>query len=227
MNDVEIVPVVEMEPWDSSDRAVPDVGSRWEHPDVWDAFTRACLADAGLVSLTPIALASDHFSISALDDRAIAKLLEVQLVAKYDELRDGGTRLSNPEDTVGALDGGLALRVDGELLVEPGCCCGLATVADWERVLEHASSELGAIWTGHDFGSVEARVVSNVIELRCRAPWLADERVVTVPAEHFAIALRAARERQQAFAERLAAHVANVVVDEQRTIVAQLLAGVA
>ncbi len=44
------------------------------------------------------------------------------------------------------LSGGFSLLSDKQIFVQPDCCCGLWSVADWEAVLDQ---DAGEIWTGH------------------------------------------------------------------------------
>jgi hypothetical protein len=52
------------------------------------------------------------------------------------------------------LDGGLALRTDSEVLVEPTCCSDLGTLADWREAAGYRRPEWTMLWIGHPWLSV-------------------------------------------------------------------------
>jgi len=151
---IELIPVVEMAGWSYSDRPAPTSGTRFEDPEAWDRYHRLCLADAGVTGLTAIAAGSTHFRASELVDVALLRLVAHALSDFTPE--PGGLDVDGfVEEYITGIAGGLVLRNDGTIVVEPGCCCGLESIGDWCNAV--AASDWKEIWVGHDERRLEAR----------------------------------------------------------------------
>ncbi|WP_336732143.1 hypothetical protein [Chryseobacterium sp. VD8] len=46
-------------------------------------------------------------------------------------------------------DGGILLKKDNELLLEPQCCADLEDIKNWEYIFENSSSDWSQLWIGH------------------------------------------------------------------------------
>ncbi|REC46230.1 hypothetical protein DRF68_15200 [Candidatus Chryseobacterium massiliae] len=46
-------------------------------------------------------------------------------------------------------DGGILLKKDNELLLEPQCCADLEDIKNWEYIFKNSSSDWSQLWIGH------------------------------------------------------------------------------
>ena len=152
LHDLELVPVIELAPsrFSSGTRPLPS-GSRGEMPGEWGRYWSESLADSGITGLRSLRPGSWHVPTSHLVD---APTLEKILRAIMRD-RGGLEALSDP-DTVFVLDGGLALRCDTEVLVEPTCCSDLGNLTDWREAAGYRGMEWTLLWIGHPWLSVRS-----------------------------------------------------------------------
>ena len=221
---IEVIPVVEMEGFSYSERPVPDsIGSRISDPDAWDRYRGECLADAGLTGLTPIAPGSSLVPVTALYDRAIERLVAFELEAYDLELSDLGPRF-DVEDTVTGISGGLVLRHDGVIVAEPGCCCGLDSLAEWDVASQAA--EWRDVWIGHDRHRLEMRRIDGQLHLRWGMSQAPDWRgQAVVDAEVMQALLLDVRAKLAGLAVQIMAALPPMVGEAWREPVAHKLAG--
>jgi hypothetical protein len=182
------------------------------------------MADVGLVGLVPVVPGSSMIPLTSLSHAAIEKLVAVTLAQDDLELGDLGGQL-DIEDTIGGLDGGFVLRHDGAIVVEPACCCGLETLAEWESAA--ASDAWRDIWVGHDIGRLELRRTGAQCELRW-GEWQGKEwRGGSVEAaERIDAALHDVRAQLMNFAARIATALPPTIAESARVAVARRLAGI-
>ena len=128
LKDIELVPVIELEPWTFStrERSSPS-GSGREMPQAWHRYWLDSLADSGVVGLTPIRPTSWLVRTQQLTNTATLTNILTTLVQKW-----GGPELFSDPDSRPVLNGGLALFGGGELLVTPTCCCDFGNLADYD-----------------------------------------------------------------------------------------------
>jgi hypothetical protein len=169
-----LVPVVEVLPYQFSPRPLPTTPGARAHPQLWDPYFRACLADAGYAGVEPIAPGSHFVDLLSLVGHPLFPRL-----AKEDREKGGE----------GALDGGFALMRGDERLLEPGCCCSLSHFTEWEKWLGEKSPAWSP-WYGHPVLAVKrdgARLVlTETWEYPPAPDWLVE---LTVSADAFRAAL--------------------------------------
>jgi hypothetical protein len=219
IHDVRLVPVVELEPADFSNRQRPlPSGSCREVPEDWNRYWLDSLADSGIVGLAPLRPGSwqvptRHFTDPAILHRFLAATLQDW---------GGPEALTDPDGKL-VLDGGLALCQGAEVLAEPTCCVDLANWSDWREAAEYRGSDWRMLWIGHPWLSVrfedERLVLSEPHESATPiARWLVQ------PAD-LNRAVDAAVAELEDFADRLQAAVAVVAGSETATTLARKLAG--
>lgn len=159
LRELRLVPVLELEPWrfSTSDRPSPS-GTGPEMPEAWGRYWLDCLADSGITGLSPLRPASWHVPVHELGDQeTLTKIL--RSLARD---RSGIEAPADDED-VPALDGGLALFSEGELLVEPTCCSDLGNISEWRYAAGYRQPEWRMLWIGHPWLSVRYEEGSLVI----------------------------------------------------------------
>lgn len=230
---LELVPVVAMAPWDFSERRLPDdIGSRFKHPERWDVYRDACFADAGFGRLAPIDSGSPNIPVPELSTPLVLrKLLEQQGL-------DGGSLADDPGSFTGdasedrefitGFSGGFALRDGGKVLLEPGCCCGLDSLGEWEETIQEQSEEWATIWNGHDPYGPDIRFdpAADLFFFRSgewRETW--PEARFGVPRPRMEQTVREARSALEAFARLLPDALPPTYGDDWKAMVAEQLAG--
>jgi hypothetical protein len=100
-------------------------------------------------------------------------------------------------DTDGMCAPGGLLAANGELVVSPGCCCGIESWTEWRHFLETGASP----WMGHDPWPYAERVDGNVLLWSDKSDREAGEGVPPVKATvaEFESALTAAETQVRSF----------------------------
>src|SRR5262249_11349465 len=118
----------------------------------------------------------------------------------------------------------------GAVLLEPGCCCGLDTLAEWEEILLERPGEWRAIWVGHDYGRLEVRLEAPGQGLPFRS-YAVPSRAAAME-YHRRVSLEAASQmirwawgELEALARHLLPLLPTALSGERRRLVASVLAG--
>lgn len=221
LRDIELVPVLELDPWSFStpDRPRPS-GSIPETPEEWSRFWLDCLADAGIHGLAQLHPGSWHVPVRDLDNgETLLKMLRTAV--------GDGQSIGAPIEPVGVpiLDGGLALFNEGRLLVAPTCCSDLGNISEWRSAAGYRESEWRTLWIGHPWLSVryEGRllVISEPHDSdKPSGRWVVEPGVL-------GRAVDAAEVKLEGFARRLAGAVAHIGAEDRAERLARRLAGLA
>lgn len=95
--------------------------------------------------------------ISDCTDEALRIILKHHLKAMED-LED-----RNPEEDIFyALYGGIAIKMDNQIVLEPQCCSDLNIVEEWKDELETITTEWKMFWIGHPW--VYVRMIDGFVE---------------------------------------------------------------
>ena len=196
---VDLVPVVELEPWTFARQQHPRPGeSRRDTPAEWDHYWRACLADVGIVGVDPLQCGSWHASTEQFVRRP-ADL--AKLVAFFVDEWGGAPTFEDP-DRNPVLGGGLAFCTGSEVLAEPQCCVDLTNLADWQRAVHCRDEGWSMLWIGHPWLSVRYEAPHLVLSDRHEsnepiAQWLIAPKLLrravvraAKALEQFAVSLR-------------------------------------
>jgi hypothetical protein len=93
------------------------------------------------LNLTPVKKGSYFVDIETVDDENLKIILKV--VFNDIETED--------EDYLMLFNGGLILKENDEILLEPTCCADLADLKEWEYIFENDSSGWSQLWIGHPY----------------------------------------------------------------------------
>lgn len=191
LTDLQLVPVLELLPWQFSDRESPTVPEH-ERAAAWSRHWFDCLEEAGVIGLNPVAPNSCHIPVTALTDLTTLDHILNKLV-------EPDTR-SDPESAT-ALSGGVALVSGGAVLVEPQCCVDLGDWREWHSIAAHTAPKWKSLWIGHPCLAARAEgsdlVLAGPHESAPPEPhWVFDRELVAPAVE------RAVRELER-FADRL------------------------
>jgi hypothetical protein len=148
LDDIELIPVLKFEPFQfaAEDRSSPS-GIYEDMPEEWYRYWLESLADSGITGLMPIYRGSWHVPTREFTDPA---LLGTVLELIFRNLSEAG--FSIDLECVPLL-GGLALRYQTQVLIEPGCCADLSDIAGWRRAVGYRQARWENVSNGHPWVS--------------------------------------------------------------------------
>ncbi|RZK28084.1 MAG: hypothetical protein EOO61_22550, partial [Hymenobacter sp.] len=123
-------------------------------PTERNKFWLKCISDSNLGRLQSIHKGSYFVDTEILNLEELSEILKK-------ELKD--VEIEYFADQVGQLCGGVAIELNGEVIIEPSCCGDLGNLSGWENIL---NSELGVwhhLWIGHP--SIFYRRVNDRVEI--------------------------------------------------------------
>ncbi|MFC1707391.1 hypothetical protein ACFL59_11355 [Planctomycetota bacterium] len=149
-------PVVGLRPSDPESLRRPN-GTYADDAVVWSSYWKTVLQTTGYSAFEPVVPGTNLVRPESLSDDDLRLLVEVHL----GPLTESGEPV---EETI-ALNGGLALYVDGVLRLRPQCCCHLSDIHGWAELLDPAFDKGSLIWEGHPDPLVETSL--EAIVLKC------------------------------------------------------------
>lgn len=223
--------VVEVPPWNFSERATPKVAGARMHPVPWEAYFTACMCDAGFPDCKSVSPGS-HFvpALSIVRQPIMERIVRNELdecgIAGFPD--SDGDVSDDVGDRVGSLSGGIAVVGPKGLLIEPQCCGELKDVSEWRGALS-SNATAGTIWVGHPELSFAAKNgVHTLTEEWARVGLPNHRSEVAIPTGLLLRLLDRVEAEQASFHSRLRDVLASMEdVAPLVDVVAPLLAGVA
>ncbi|WP_051349345.1 hypothetical protein [Chryseobacterium gregarium] len=138
---IQLFNVIEINPfrYSKEEYELPELADLSNFEDFHERWQKA-IATLNL-DLNPIKKGSYFVDIETVDDENLKIILKV--VFNDVETED--------EDYLMLFNGGLILKKDDEILLEPTCCVDLADLKDWEYIFENNSSGWSQLWIGHPY----------------------------------------------------------------------------
>lgn len=139
---IELINTIEINPFKYSTEEI-ELPSFSEYPVPEEWFMKweetACRLN---INFNTIRKGSYLADIEVIDDESLQTVIEVRL-SEVD--------LNDPDEEIYFLpfDGGIVLKKDGEILIEPSCCGDMSNIENWQRIFEDQSSEWKDLWIGH------------------------------------------------------------------------------
>lgn len=136
---IKLFSVIEIDPFKYSqeDYEIPDLSdspTSKEQDERW----RKAISTLGL-NLNAIREGSYFVDIETIDDENLKIILKVV----FEDVEIEGT------DFLSLFDGGIILKENDEILIEPTCCGDLENLKNWQYIFENNSSEWSQLWIGH------------------------------------------------------------------------------
>ncbi|MGD1320443.1 hypothetical protein [Chryseobacterium sp. 2R14A] len=91
------------------------------------------------LNLKPIQEGSYFVDIETLDDENLKIILKVV----FEDVEVEGT------DFLSLFDGGIILKENNKIFLEPQCCADLEDIKNWEYIFENNSLDWSQLWIGH------------------------------------------------------------------------------
>ena len=137
---MEILIAIELEPstYGINDYERPN-GTIEKKRKEWSALWIKCLSDSGIKNIKPIECGSWFVDIEQISRNNLEIIIKKHLE---------GINLSNFEDELLSFSGGIVIRDNNEIIIEPQCCCDLSNLDDWIEIKDN-SDEFSDIWIGH------------------------------------------------------------------------------
>jgi hypothetical protein len=150
LEEIELMPVLKFEPFRFAVEGRPSPSGIYEDmPEAWSCYWVESLADARIKGLKPIERGSWHVPTTQFTDPA---LLRRVLEVTFQNLLQGGFSV---DLECLPLDGGLALRCQSQVLVEPGCCADLGDIAGWRQAAGYRKAKWENVSNGHPWVSIQ------------------------------------------------------------------------
>ena len=149
LENVELIPVLKFEPFRFAVEGRSSPSGYYENmPEEWYRYWLESLADSGVTELMPVEKGSWHVPTREFTDSAVlGRVLEVI----FQNLSERG--LSIDLECL-PLDGGLALRCQSQVLIEPGCCADLGDIAGWREAVGYKKGKWENVSNGHPWVSI-------------------------------------------------------------------------
>ncbi|MDR4951912.1 hypothetical protein REB14_06920 [Chryseobacterium sp. ES2] len=81
-------------------------------------------------------------NIEDIDDDNLEMIVE----AKMEDMESDE---SEEDICIMAFDGGIVLKIEDEILIQPSCCGDISNIEDWRNIFKIPSSEWKSLWIGH------------------------------------------------------------------------------
>lgn len=138
---MKLLNTIEIEPWDyaKNEYESPSV-SKAENPKGWSDFWYKCISDSNLQDLQPIELGSYLVDINKIGEPELKTIIEK-------ELKD--VDLSDYQEYVGQIIGGIVVLENEKIILEPTCCGDISDIQNWEEIGNAELNKWIQLWIGH------------------------------------------------------------------------------
>jgi hypothetical protein len=136
-----LINTIELSPYGFANQqySYPNGGSA-ENPEEWDRFWKKCISDKNLDRLEAIRKGSYLVDISTINDNELEEILK-------QELKE--VDLSDYDEQVCRLDGGIVVAENNTIYIEPTCCGDIGNIAGWEEIFGSELNTWNQLWIGH------------------------------------------------------------------------------
>jgi hypothetical protein len=151
---MQLINTIELSPYSFASREYDyPTGSSMDLPEAWDQFWKKCISDKNLERLEAIRKGSYLVDIRTINDEELETIL-------INELKE--VELSDFEEQVNRMYGGIVLEVNENIYIEPTCCGDIGNIKEWESIFETELNNWTNLWIGHPW--IFYRKVDGIIE---------------------------------------------------------------
>ena len=216
---MKLLNTIEIEPWDyaKNEYESPSV-SKAENPKGWSDFWYKCISDSNLQNLQPIELGSYLVDINKIGESELKTILKK-------ELKD--IDLSDFEEYVGQIVGGIVIVENDKIILEPTCCGDISDIQNWEEIEKSELDKWTQLWIGHPW--VFYKKTNNHIALSDYTDYnLEDFKDITekykFSEQKLLSEIKSSRNNQIEFEKRISKVLAELKIDNANEI-AKLMTG--
>ncbi|MDN3694752.1 hypothetical protein QWZ06_22030 [Chryseobacterium tructae] len=141
-NMIELINTIEVNPlkYAKEDFELPEIA---DYPDPEEWFLKWTETASRLtLNFNGIQKGSNLVDIETIDDESLQAIVAAKLSeVEFDDPDENGFVLS--------FDGGVVLKKDDEVLIQPSCCGDLENVENWQKVVDNRSFGWAEMWIGH------------------------------------------------------------------------------
>lgn len=134
---MQLINTIEIDPFDFSDKEYNYPGGS---SDERNQFWKQCISDKNLGRLEAIRKGSYLVDITTINEEELAAIIKHKL--KEADLWDF-------EEQVSQIAGGVALRENDTIYIEPSCCGDMGSLKEWESIFEMELNKWHQLWIGH------------------------------------------------------------------------------
>lgn len=136
INTIEISPLR----YSKEEFELPEI-SDYPDPEKW--FTKWEEAVSQLnFNFETIEKGSSLVDIETIDDENLIMIVETTM-------EDMESDKSEEDIDIMAFDGGIVLKIEDKILIQPNCCGDISNIEDWENIFKTPTSEWRMLWIGH------------------------------------------------------------------------------
>ncbi len=145
---MKIIYSIELSPYSYSkeEYQYPNKSSK-ELPKEWTEYWYKCLADSGIKNLQPIKTGSFFVDLDTIDDEELAIIVKKEIEKISEDLSE--EELSNLEESVHCIEGGIVIIDENNVIIEPRCCTDLGDLSGWEDIFSKEENNWEQLWIGH------------------------------------------------------------------------------
>ncbi len=138
---MQLINTIEINPYDYTDSECeyPNV-SLEDSPEAWDKFWRKCISDKNLENLKAIKTGSYLVDITSIGNTELEKIIKTELKE---------VDLADYEEQVGLICGGIVVKMENEIIIEPMCCGDIGNLHEWKNIINETSKNWKQLWIGH------------------------------------------------------------------------------
>jgi hypothetical protein len=166
-------------------------------PTAWNEFWLKSISDSGLADLEAIRAGSYLVDLTTISFENLSTIVKKKL-AEID--------LDDFESQASKIEGGVAVKFEGKIIIEPSCCGDLGNLSEWEKIFDSLHDGWQQIWIGHPWifykrgdGLVE---FSDYTDLNLE-DFKDIKAVYTLPEQELAQELKRIRKEQDDFTDKI------------------------
>ncbi|WP_409416059.1 hypothetical protein [Flavobacterium sp. PS2] len=106
----------------------------------WYNYWKKCISDSKLTELEPIEKGSFFVDLNTLNDNEL-KVILLKTLIEID--------FENIDDEISHLYGGIVLKLNDQIIIQPNCCCDIGNLSEWLKILISKEDEWHQLWIGH------------------------------------------------------------------------------
>lgn len=139
---IELINTIEINPlkYSKEDFELPEAV---DYPDPEEYFLKLTETASRLtLNFNGIQKGSNLVDIETIDDESLQMIVAGKLSeVEFEDPDENGFVLS--------FDGGIVLKKDDEVLIQPSCCGDMENIENWEKVVDNRASGWAEVWIGH------------------------------------------------------------------------------